>query len=508
MRQTIILLSLLSALTVSAQESTYRYQDATQLWHTTDNAAGLTIDSMINRGYAAIHLQHKKGSYHRVQEGDQQNMLQLETERYQTVGRYLMAYGHFTFDMDRTKNRAWADVYRPYESNPYFPGSSVSGKYDQQSFDFTGALASVGFNGWRFGLRLDYKVGDLSRLRDPRSRSQLLDYKVTPSFTYTTGHHTLGLAPYYNRRKEKMPTLTTVQNDPNLSYYEMRGMEQCIGSIGAYKGFSREWVDHRLGASLHYNYNNGTLNSLTTLGARHGSEDIFESEKHEPGHYVSNTFQFVTRNRINSGTLLHEADVEVSYQEAYGDEYKQQRIQTTDPQTGISSYHYETFIAYNKRYQLRQLLGSFHYRLNFTDQQATTAYLGFSSTLQSTRQKHVLPLSTFDYQRLGLTLEGGKSLLHNRLWVDISGGYHFTGTKDEYLVLSDPTTDYAQQVLLPDMEYYTANYWSGHLQVTYQFPLTVMGKQSIWFVRAYGDYLKTNNSLDGKCVGLTVGLFN
>ena len=55
-----------------------------------------------------------------------------------------------------------------------------------------------GFTG---GVRLDYQVGDLSRLRDPRSRSELLDYKLTPSLTYTSGQHTLGISGHYRRRK-------------------------------------------------------------------------------------------------------------------------------------------------------------------------------------------------------------------------------------------------------------------------------------------------------------------
>ena len=58
------------------------------------------------------------------------------------------------------------------------------------------------------------------------------------------------------------------------------------------------------------------------------------------------------------------------------------------------------------------------------------------------------------------------------------------------------------------MEYYQANYWRGHLQLTYEIPLKIKGKTSHWFIRAYGDYLKTNNSLDSKCAGLSIGLFN
>ncbi len=494
--------------TVSAQEGSYRYFDASQLWRTTKNAAGLSLDSMVNRGWAAFTIEHNSGSYHRVQEGSQKNRLRFQTERYQKIGRFLVGYGQFAFDMDRTKNRAWADVYRPYDANPYYPGSNVVGKYDQQSFDFTGALGSVGLSNWRFGLRLDYKVGDLSRLRDPRSRSELLDYQLTPSATFSLGQHSLGLAPYYHRRKEKMPTLTTVQNDPNLSYYEMRGLEQCIGAIGAYKSFNRQWVDHRLGFQFSYAYHHQNLHSLNTIGFERGEEDILENEKREPAHYGSSTFSLSSLNRIHQATKLHEIDLNISYQQAYGDEYTQQRIQETDPSTGVVSYRHITLITYNKRYQMKQLKGGIRYRMNFIDMQQTTAYIGARFCLQNTYQKRILPTSTFDNKQSDIIIESGKTLLKRKLWIDLSCRYHFAGTKDRDLSLAEPTSIYAQQVLFPDMEYYKADYWRGHLQLTYQFPLRIKGTETHWFIRAYGDYLKTNNSLDGKCAGLTIGLYN
>ena len=91
-----------------------------QLWRLTENAATLQLDSSANRGYAEFQAEHRSGDYRRVQEGGQRNQLTFQTERYQSIGKYLMGYGHFRFDMDRTKDRAWADVMRPYNANPFF----------------------------------------------------------------------------------------------------------------------------------------------------------------------------------------------------------------------------------------------------------------------------------------------------------------------------------------------------------------------------------------------------
>ena len=161
-----------------AQESEYRYDDAMQLWHQTDNAAGLGLDNSRDRGYAEFNLEHRSGDYHRTQEGNQRNQLKFTTERYQQISILFVGYGRLQFDMDRTKDRAWCDVMRPYNSNPFFSGSSIGGSYDTQNFDCTATISTIPIplsgeamdREITFGIKLDYKVGDLSRLSDPRSR--------------------------------------------------------------------------------------------------------------------------------------------------------------------------------------------------------------------------------------------------------------------------------------------------------------------------------------------------
>lgn len=503
----LVLLVCLVSLDCLAQEETYRYADATQLWRLTGNAAGLALDSSANRGVSFFDLQHNEGNYHRVQEGRQCNQLQFYTERYQQISPLLVGYGSFRFNIDHTKGRAWCDVMRPYNSNPFFSGSSVSGNYDTQQFDLTAAVGTRQMWGFTGGLRLDYSVGDLSRLRDPRSRSELLNYKVTPSLTYGTGKHSVGLAGHYNRRKEKIPSMTTVQQDPDLKYYLMTGMEQATGTTGGYSGYNREWVDHRFGAELTYGYDDGSVRSLNSITIERGAEDVLGTYKYEPGHYVSYRYGLASHNRISGDRVLHQIDLTAGYEQAYADEYRQQLVQERDAEKGYTSYHYETLITFKKRYQVKQLNADLHYRLSAVDDSAVNSYLGASAALHQAENKHLLPTSSLEYTHLDFALEGGASLLKNRhLWLDAEAGYHISTKAD--LQLADATTDYAVQVLLPDMQYYDANYWRGHFALTYQFPLSLKGKRVTAFVRAYGDYLSADHSLNGSTVGLSFGLFN
>ena len=309
----------------------------------------------------------------------------------------------------------------------------TSGSYDTQNFDCTAAISTIPIplsgesmdREMAFGIKLDYKVGDLSRLRDPRSRSELLDYKLTPAATFTFGYHTLGVSGYYNRRKEKIPNITTVQTDPNLMYYTMSGMENANGIVGGYSGFTREWVNHQFGAELNYGYQHDGLNSLTSVSISRGQEDAWGQYKYEPGQYTSYIYKVASHNRIKSGALLHHLDLDMDFTQGYADEYRQQLIQEKDAQKGYTSYRYETQIEYQKRYQVKTTNASFHYQVSVIDGPAIDSYAGLRFSMQHASNKHLLPLSDFQYDHFNVQVEAGKAFFNKQLWIDLSGTYHF-----------------------------------------------------------------------------------
>lgn len=499
-------------------EPEYRYKNLTQLWHNTNNAAGLSLDDSSNRGFASIGFNHRGGDYHRVQEGGAMNNMQFFTERYQRLGRYLYSYGKVDFNLGRTKDRAFADQYRPYNSNPYQSGSDIAGSYDHQDFDMVASVGTTDFSGWRFGLQLNYQLGDLSRLRDPRSRSQLLDYRLTPSVSYTMGGHTLGLSGYYDRRKEKMGPLVTVQSDATLTYYLFSGMEYATGTIGGYSSFNREWVNHQVGAAMDYGYRSDSFHTLNSFGISRGEEYAYGTYKYEPGRYFTYLYNVQSQNRLLTGSVLHQVDVRMDWQQGYADEYRQQLIITNDPQIGTTSYTYEKQLEFRKRYQVRTFDCAFRYRANFLNdapsrllQQATASlkgYTGFSIDTHKASNRHLLPLSSSDYSRINFQLENGISLFKQHLTADLTLGYSVSTRAD--LQLADDSSVLAQRVLLKDLPYYDANLLHGRLQVMYQFPLTIKKSRAMWFVKAFGDFTSANSAGHPNLynVGFSVGLFN
>lgn len=499
-------------------EPEYRYKNLTQLWHNTNNAAGLSLDDSSNRGFASIGFNHRGGDYHRVQEGGAMNNMQFFTERYQRLGRYLYSYGKVDFNLGRTKDRAFADQYRPYNSNPYQSGSDIAGSYDHQDFDMVASVGTTDFSGWRFGLQLNYQLGDLSRLRDPRSRSQLLDYRLTPSVSYTMGGHTLGLSGYYDRRKEKMGPLVTVQSDATLTYYLFSGMEYATGTIGGYSSFNREWVNHQVGAAMDYGYRSDSFHTLNSFGISRGEEYAYGTYKYEPGRYFTYLYNVQSQNRLLTGSVLHQVDVRMDWQQGYADEYRQQLIIKNDPQIGTTSYTYEKQLEFRKRYQVRTFDCAFRYRANFLNdapsrllQQVTASlkgYTGFSIDTHKASNRHLLPLSSSDFSRINFQLENGISLFKQHLTADLTLGYSVSTRAD--LQLADDSSVLAQRVLLKDLPYYDANLFHGRLQVMYQFPLTIKKSRAMWFVKAFGDFTSANSAGHPNLynVGFSVGLFN
>ena len=500
----------ISSLLAQDSKGNYCYADETQLWRLTANAAALSLDcnpcdSTANRGIAYFDLSHRDGDYHRVQEGSMDNSLQFFTERYQKIGRYLYGYGSFHFDMGRIKNRAWSDVIRTYNSNPFISGSSVSGSYDHQNFELLGRLSTVSLGHFTYGADLLYRVGDLSRIRDPRSRVNLAEYRIAPSATYTTGRTTLAIAAHYDRRKEKLPNLTTVQTDPSLKYYIMTGLENAEGAIALYQGYMREYVNHEFGAEMGFGYSGDRLHSVNTFSVATGREYVYGTNKYQPGEFRTLRYGLTSRNRIQQGSLLHSADIGVSYGCGYADEFKEERVTTKDAETGETSVHWNRLLTYKKRYQQKAYDVNLHYRLSFTDDERVAAYAGLRYQLQGVVNKHVVHTSQLKYSSSQIELEGGIPVMGNRLWIEATGRRHFSHKAS--LELYDPTTDYALNVLIPDMNYYQASYWQGRLELTWQQPLVIKGMETRWFAKLYGSYLRTDNSLDGRMAGLSVGLY-
>lgn len=490
----------------------YMFFDAVRLWKNTNNAAGLSLDSLVHLGQSAINFGHRGGNFYKVQEGTRQNQFSFVSDQYQPVGKKLYGYGKFEFETGRIQERAWSDVFRSYNTNPYFTGSAIPGRYDYQNILLTASLATLPMGNFRYGMKVNYLLGDLSRLRDPRTRSNLLEYQLIPSVVYSLGEnspHHIGLNGYYKRRKEKIPNITTVQTDPSMQYYFMSGMENALGVASGFNGYNREWVDHRFGAELAYSYRIPHYYMLTTIGLEWGEESVYGTYKYEPGKYYGYRYHLHSQHRIfSSGNKIHQLDFQAQMQQDYADEYRQELTVSADPLTGYNSYHYHTILTLKKRYQVQTFETSAHYRLNITDQTSSRidSYLGMKTTFVWMQNKYLLHTSYRKHNFMNVMLEAGKFLLNNRLKIDGHGLYHRALSTSQHL--ADNTTDYATQVLIPDLDYYGAHYWNGRMNISLQLPVTWKKHSSMIYITTFADYLRASTRQHSHRVGISLGLLH
>jgi hypothetical protein len=137
-------------------------------------------------------------------------------------------------------------------------------------------------------------------------------------------------------------------------------------------------------------------------------------------------------------------------------------------------------------------------------------FVGILASLKQVNNKYLLNTSTLKYSNVDVTLENGWNFSNICFSTTIQLGYN-NSTKST-LELADPTTDYAQSVLIPDMDILSASYAHGYLELMYQRPVSIKGMRSNWFIKGYGNLAISNKKIsDEKLkrynVGLSIGLF-
>lgn len=515
-----IYFAIIFAVSLSAQVETSdsimirkEYRDIEQvnhLWFKTQNASGLFLNPLASGSIGSISFSRSLNDFKRVQEAHTKNELRFSIERIDNVSKYIKVYSKFEIKKSKETDRSWSDVMRTYNSNPYISGSPIKGDYDDLYFFLQSKIASVRIQRFTFGLGLDYEVGDLSRLRDPRSYSRLEEYSVIPSATYLLNDkHTVGLSFKYGHRKEKIPNIITVQSDPTMMYYTFMGLEHANGVISGYNGFKREFVNQSLGIGLDYNFKNDNLQVLISASYDKGDEDVWQEYKGSPGHYNETIYKIKSFSTLRSDRFLHSLNINLSSNEGKATELKQELISTVNATTGVTSKHWNTLFEYKNRYTVDFLDLNIDYRLYSTQSGYDyNYYIGSGLHYQSANNKYNLPVSTSHISSIEVDLTGGYRLINKKsgkLWIEPKVSY--LHSLDASLKLNDSATEYAKQVLIPDLAFYKASFINSTLAIQYIFPLNIKNISNLWYVKLQGEYLKTSSSMNRQSGIISIGIY-
>ncbi len=481
-----------------------------QQWLRTGNAAGMVFNQVNKGGFTTLERSFDQGNHHRVQEGSSNSSLRFSSDGYSRFNDNLFARGSFSFVKHDEKDRGWSDVLRTYNANPYIFGSSVRGDYDTQLFDLTLQVYMLPRGRLNAGFTIDYRVADISRQRDPRSRSYFIDYTISPAITYkVSARSKLGLNAFYRYDKERTPNLTTVQTDPNLQYYTFSGVEYAAGRIGGYRAFQRQFISDYVGVALQYQYETDAMSLLLASGADKQWQQTLGDKKQSPGSY--NAYHFHT-----TANLILKRDISVNQilltsrlKNGGADEYRQRLHTIRDSITGISTEFWITDYVYKNRFVVYTSdLNISWKRYAYKPNQKEFAWtVGAEAGWQDFANIYYLPRSDYAASRMYAGVNGSWYLYehnHHRLELLplVRAGFALKSKLD---ISSD--TEIANFVLKPDIEFHKRNSWELAGSLKYTFPMQFAKNNPMsGYARLYAGNLFAGQNHHRLSFSLAIGL--
>ena len=516
MKKTVVLTFVLFSLALAAREnrpSDFRQQELeilAQPFSLTNNTAGMGLSQPSSGSKSQIRLFNESGDFHLAQQGESDKGFSFSTLRYDTFSDKLFMRGAFCYSLDRESDRKWSDVIDPWFSIPYIYGSAIAKDYDRHDCALVFDLYTAPLSDWiSVGIKTDYRVSDISGMRDPRPRTGYLNYQLIPSVLATLGSHHLGLDLGYGYSKEKLSNLTTIQSYPNLYYYKMSGLEHVDGAIAGYSGFKRQFVGNRFIGDISYGYENGPLNVLVSGGLEYEMMNAYGDKLQQPGSFNRLEYNGLVDATLDRGPFIQNLRIEGRYKDGGADEYLQELVSVKDPETGATTETWETIYTYKNRY----MLGKYGIEAKYMVYGGCSGkdylwHAGVAVGMDGFCKEFNLPYSRFAASALSFSLEGSLRVFE-RKGHKLDLAVAVKGSKAQDVVLSVQEQNlYAEEVLMPDREYYAKDWYSASGSIVWQFPVN-LGKAGAanGYVRLDSGLCKASPEGHLGRIGITVGLF-
>jgi hypothetical protein len=481
-----------------------------QQWLYTDNAAGLAFSNVNKGGFTTFERYQSKGNHHRVQEGSANTWILFSSEGYSRFSDKLFARGKFSFLKNDETDRAWSDVVYTYNANPFIFGSSVRGNYDKQQFDMNLQVYSALVGKVTLGISMNYLVADISRQRDPRSRTYFIDYAVIPSVTYSlSGKSKLGLNAFYRYDKERTPNLSTVQTDPNLQYYTFTGLQNALGRIGGYRAFQRQFISDYTGGAIQYQYNDQGTKLLVSLGMDMQWQQTLGDKRQSPGSFNAYYINALANLILRKEKHLHNILFAARFKDGGADEYRQTLFAERDSVTGVSTEFWKTDYVYVNRFIVTTSdvsLSYKSYRLK-SNQKEYDRSIGAELGYQSFSNRYFLPESNYAVERFFAGIHGSLFLYDNHGHSLVLSSLVKAGVPVNTELHLSHETDVSEFVLKPDMDFHRRNSLELSGSIKYSFPMKFVSNSSMsGYARLFGGNQFAENSHNWFSFSLAIGL--
>lgn len=472
-------------------------------WFRSSNISGFATDSIPKLSSVELGYHTQRGEFHRIQEAGDMNAARFAAKKITPIGKYFL-YGNFDFEQSRGFDKSWADVIDPYNTSPMIFGSSIKAPYDWQSFGLNIKMGSRTQSRFMHGVTADYRVGELSRQRDPRTLTEFADYNITPGISYLIGKNTrLGLNFQYRFRKESMGSILTIQEDPMISYYVFSGLEnfKVVTGKSSYASFERFFKNNYWGGDLQLQQVIASKSKLLISGGITKMNQAIEGDsqvKENPGNLNQYQAKAGIDLVVNTVKGIHSLKIEGLYSNSALDLNVQEYSSTSNPITGVSSKEWITLYTHKNMFISDDINGKVnysYYRLKNGNSNEYRWMLGVGAEYTDFYKEYRIPYSTIGASRFYSNIKGAYQIdlkKNKNLHFMFDLGYAPSiNTKTEDL----KDNIYTQQVLNPDFEnFYKKDFVHAQLDVRYELPWILKKTAMNLYVKAYVKDLTTIQS--------------
>ncbi len=473
------------------------------LWWRTGNAAAIAFSPLPGQGVAGARFDRSGGSFCRPQQPDSERHLRFYTEKF-TELENLNVWGHFSYDQNRDLGAHWADVFFPYNGNPYVFSGDRGGDWDKKFFHLSARVSSREQMGFlTYGAAIDYFVGSGARQNDPRPLNRLKQLSFSPSFVFSLpGNTALGLVLNYTDFREDV-SIRIRNRDDNFLYFKLLGLgEHHTASMTSHARF---YEGHTLGASVQVNRRTGGAEWIGSAGIAFREEIVVDGgvSGQSGGDFEQMTATLFSGLKWTGRNVRHMAGLSMEFGQAWGTEH----LQAYNPHEFI----WETIFSMLRVEQMS--IGTeamYSIRSMGEGRSEWSVVAGISHRHHD--QQYLSPLSEMAYSRLGFSLDLRRSRLlngNNSLGgrISLKGGGSPRAELSLHPYLEETGRNIvSSEVTMPDFDYLTSS-WAGlEAGVHYGFFFGHRDRLGA-FVKLSGLYITPlNDGFEGSRSGFSMGI--
>lgn len=441
--------SLVVSVSLFAQEgdglntpAAYEQMKIRNQWHNTTNSAGLFLDRPKNYTELNVGYELYTGSFHRPQEGENGNNLNVGAEGSVVVNKIYM-WGKFDYTRSTIKDANFnSSIIDPFRGMPYILADVNKSEWRNQSYDFSFKVASPKqWNKLSLGIEGGYVAKSGAKQRDIRAENYYYTATIKPGIAYSINdqHHVGVNFEYYSLKEESKNSIVNAAD--YKQYYELFGLGSAYSQLGS--GKTTNYEGNNVGGGLQYNYQ-GIVNLLLSGTYNLKVEDVSFS-------FTDPLDQGTTKDKIwntklqlykDVNNVTHFISADYTNRKIDGIEY----ITQYDTQNGYVTLG--KFVKSNYKTQIAVL----DYDLSINNNQSHEYLWKFGAGVKYSEKKdlYLLPYSEKNAQNIAYQLRAKRNFIlsNNALMKrfllaadysysrNISGKYDYNGSYPTYPVVT------------------------------------------------------------------------